>query len=92
MNEDKEQQDLERETKMNIGMQKFMMQENDYRTLTDLIDESESKFNDLGGDIGMFRIVRVILTIQNIFKIKRKFAISNNLKFDETIRSKFSEN
>ena len=60
VNEDKEQQDLERETKMNIGMQKFMMQENDYRTLTDLIDESESKFNDLGGDIGMFRIVRVI--------------------------------
>ena len=60
VNEDKEQQDLERETKMNIGMQKFMMQENDYRTLTDLIDESESKFNDLGGDIGMFRIALVI--------------------------------
>lgn len=46
-NEDKKEKDEEKEVKIKMGMEHFMSQQRDFSVLTELINESEKKFNNL---------------------------------------------
>lgn len=60
--------DLEKDAKMNIGMQKFMTQENDFRKINELINQAETAFNDLGGEISNFLFHIFTLHFNGIFQ------------------------